>query len=68
MTITLTRTAPPAPVLPEPRFDCEGCGDDFPERETEFYEPRQERLCLDCVDAELTALDDRRAADHYYYR
>lgn len=55
--------APSAPA--DERIRCEDCGEDFPPREAEFYEPRQERLCLDCVAGELLDAEDRRAFFNY---
>lgn len=63
--------APPAPVVPEaPAVEwvrCEDCGEDFPRSEVEFFEPRQEWLCLDDLAGELLDAEDRRHYRAYQY-
>ena len=67
--------APPVPVA-EPEalaaatadhITCQSCFEDFPPAEVEFYEPRQEWLCLDDLDGELVDAEDRRAFFNYQH-
>ena len=61
--------APPvsatAPTVEPDHITCQSCFEDFPPAEVEFYEPRQEWLCLDDLDGELLDAEDQRAFFNY---
>ena len=66
--LLLALPAPATPVVPAVEvITCEGCSESFPLAETEFYEPLQEWLCLDCVAGELLDAQDRRHYRDYKY-
>lgn len=57
---------PETPATPAAeRITCQDCFRKFPPAGVEFYEPRQEWLCLDDLDGELLDAEDRRAFFNY---